>query len=71
MNRVLAVTVPAAPDVDLYQMRDYVKESLEQGVLVVGAGVQWDLLELPAGVEQIPGRSWRQTALWRSGRASV
>lgn len=27
--------------------------------------------ELPAGVEQIPGRSWRQTALWRSGRASV
>ena len=28
-------------------------------------------LELPAGVEQIPGRSGRQTALWRSGRASV
>lgn len=25
----------------------------------------------PAGVEQIPGRSGRQTALWRSGRASV
>ncbi|STM19661.1 NADH-quinone oxidoreductase subunit G [Escherichia coli] len=28
----------------------------------LGAG-----LELPAGVEQIPGRSGRQTALWRSG----
>lgn len=28
-------------------------------------------LELPAGVEQIPGRSGRQTAFWRSGRASV
>ena len=47
MNRVLVVTVPAAPDGDLCQMRDYVKESLEQGVLVVGAGVQWELLELP------------------------
>lgn len=47
MSKVLVVTVPAAPDGDLCQMRDYVKESLEQGVLVVGAGVQWELLELP------------------------
>lgn len=47
MSKVLVVTVPAAPDGDICQMRDYVKESLEQGVLVVGAGVQWELLELP------------------------
>ena len=47
MSSVLVVTVPSALDGDLYQMRDYVRESLELGVLIVGKGVQWDLLELP------------------------
>ena len=47
MSSVLVVTVPSALDGDLYQMRDYVRESLELGVLIVGKGGQWDLLELP------------------------
>ncbi|WP_165449812.1 hypothetical protein [Intestinimonas timonensis] len=47
MSSVLVVTVPSELDGDLYQMRNYVKESLELGVLIVGKGVQWELLELP------------------------
>ena len=47
MSSVLVVTVPSALDGDLFQMRDYVRESLELGVLIVGKGVQWELLELP------------------------
>ena len=47
MSSVLVVTVPSALDGDLCQMRDYVRESLELGVLIVGKGVQWELLELP------------------------
>ena len=42
MSSVLVVTVPSALDGDLYQMRDYVRESLELGVLIVGKGVQWE-----------------------------
>lgn len=47
MSSVLVVTVPSELDGDLYQMRNYVKESLELGVLIVGKGVQWELLEIP------------------------
>lgn len=47
MSSVLVVTVPSALDGDLFQMRDYVRESLELGALIVGKGVQWELLELP------------------------
>ena len=56
MSSVLVVTVPSALDGDLYRMRDYVRESLELGVLVVGKEVQWELLELPElGGVQVQG----------------
>ena len=47
MSSVLVVTVPSALDGDLCQMRDYVRESLALGVLIVGKEFQWELLELP------------------------
>ena len=34
-------------DGDLCQIRDYVRESLALGVLIVGKEFQWELLELP------------------------
>lgn len=54
MSSVLVVTVPSALDGDLYQMRNYVKESLELGVLIVGKGVQWELLG-----GKLPMETWR------------
>lgn len=47
MSSVLVVTVPSALDGDLCQMRDYVRESLALGGLIVGKEFQWELLELP------------------------
>lgn len=47
MSSVFVVTVPSGRGGDLYLMRDYVRESLELGVLIVDEGVRWELLELP------------------------
>ncbi|WP_317380795.1 hypothetical protein [uncultured Intestinimonas sp.] len=47
MSSVFVVTVPSGLGGDPYLMRDYVRESLELGVLIVDEGVRWELLELP------------------------
>lgn len=39
--------MPAAVGEDLYFIRDYILESLELGVLVVGQGVSWEIADLP------------------------
>lgn len=47
-GRVLVVHVPgAAPVMDLRECRDYVADGLRAGLLVVGGGVTFSLLDLP------------------------
>lgn len=53
MTNVLILTVPAAKGADLVDMRDFVLESLELGVLILGQGASWQVEQLPelGGVE--------------------
>ena len=44
---VLILTVPSAEGADLVEMRDFVLESLELGVLILGLGVSWKIEQFP------------------------
>lgn len=56
---VLILTVPSAEGADLVEMRDFVLESLELGVLILGLGVSWKIEQFPelgyVGVQTAPG----------------
>ena len=47
MTNVLILRVPAAEGGDLIDIRDYILESLERGVLILGQGVSWEVAQLP------------------------
>ena len=47
MTNVLILRVPDAEGGDLIDIRDYILESLERGVLILGQGVSWEVAQLP------------------------
>ena len=71
---VLILTVPSAEGADLVEMRDFVLESLELGVLILGLGVSWKIEQFPelgyVGVQTAQGsRSWTPWSSTGTGRA--
>lgn len=48
VNRILLVRVPAEKAVDGRELRDYILESLERGVLVLTEDASCEVMELPA-----------------------
>ena len=66
---VLILTVPSAEGADLVEMRDFVLESLELGVLILGLGGAIPLPALPARGPEKSSRSWTPWSSTGTGRA--
>lgn len=47
MSNVLVMTVPAAQEEDIFTIRGYVLECLRLGVLIIGKGVSWEVVDVP------------------------
>lgn len=61
-NNILLVRVPAVEAVNGRELRDYILESLAQGVLVLTEDASCEVMELPplGGVEVVPGETPRR-----------
>lgn len=47
MSKVAIITVPGGEPLDLYEIREFVKESLMMGILVKGQGVGFEIADIP------------------------
>lgn len=47
MSKVAIITVPGVEPLDLYEIKEFVKESLMMGILVKGQGVGFEIADIP------------------------